>query len=424
MSGRFCWPIISFCLATASLARAQTPEAPYSSIEATVELHGEAPYVGEPLRLMIRSAIHAKVANDRINQPDLTNFDWQQFGVDIVSDEFIDGFWMPVTSRVLMIYPLRPGKLTIGSFSRHVTYYGPSGARAEIDIASKPVTVDVRSHETLTGTNEFWIPASNLVVTDEWSTEPDRIAFGETTLRTITIKAEGLTADRLPNLAPLRAPGIITFASPVQRETIITDRGPFGRAVYRWRIRPASQSTALAPSIKIRWFDVLKRQMRDAVVPERRVAFLPLGGTVTPSEMSPFLIYLSGRSIMAFILAFIITGASVFLFFSFRYNDPSLWRRLTGSLRLFILLYSAAWRDDVSGFYEILYRLKKIDPVTWKIINDQHKHSTLIEDLEPLIYGHGSAPQSLGLMRRALALFKIYLSARMRPQNISSIIIE
>lgn len=424
MSGRFCWPIIAFCLATASLARAQTTEAPYSTIEANVELHGEAPYVGEPLRLVIRSAIHAKVANDRIIQPDLTNFDWQQFGVDTVSEEFIDGFWMPVISRVLMIYPLRPGKLTIDAFSRHVTYFGPSGERTEIDIASKPVTIDVRSHDAIAGTKDFWIPAGNFLVTDEWSTEPDRIPFGETTLRTITIKAEGLTADRLPNLAPLRAPGIITFASPVHRETIITDRGPSGRAVYRWRIRPATRSVALAPSIKIRWFDVLKRQMREAVVPERKVAFLPPGGTVTSSEMNPFSIYLSGRSIIAFILAFVITGASGFLFVTFRFNDPSLWRSLTGSLRLFILLYAAAWRHDLTGFYELLYRLKKTDPVTWKIIEDQHEHSALIEDLEPAIYGHGSTPESLGLMRRALKLFRIYLSERMRPQNNSSVIIE
>ena len=424
MSGRFGWLITFFCLTLATLARAQTTEAPYSNIEVNVELHGEAPYVGEPLRLVIRSAIHAQVANDRIIQPDLTNFDWQQFGVDTVSNEFIDGFWMPVISRVLMVYPLRPGKLTIDAFRRHVTYFDPSGERAEIEITSRPVTIEVRSHDAFPGTTDFWIPARTFLITDEWSPEPDNIPFGETALRTITITAEGLTADRLPNLPPLRAPGIITFASPVHRETIITDRGPLGRAVYRWRIRPATQSIALAPPIKIRWFDVLKRQMREAVVPERRVAFLPPGGQVRPSEINPFSIYLSGRSIVAFILAFVITGASGFLFVSFRYNDPSLWRSLSGSLRLFILLSAAAWRDDNSRFYELVYRLKKTDPATWKTIEDHHEHSVLIGDLEPAIYGHRSMTASLGLMRRALTLFRIYLTVRIQPQSNASIIIE
>jgi hypothetical protein len=424
VSGRFCCLVTTFFLAITSLARALATEAPYINIEATVELHGEAPYVGEPLRLVVRSAIHAKVANDRIIQPDLTNFDWQQFGVDTVTEEFIDGFWMPVITRVLMIYPLQPGKLSIGAFRRHVTYFGLSGERLEIDITSKPLTLDVQSHESISVTKDFWIPARSFLITDEWSPEPDQISFGETTLRTITIKAEGLTADRLPNLPPLRAPGIITFASPVHRETIITDRGPLGLAVYRWRIRPASQAVALAPSIKIRWFDVLKRQMRDAVVPERRVAFLPQGETIQTSQKNGFSIFLSGRSIMAFLLAFLITGISVFLLVSVRYNDPSLWRSFTGSLPLFIFLFTAALQNDKLRFYELLYRLKKTDPATWKIIEDHPEHSALIEDLEPEIYGHGSMTESLGLIRRALYLFKIYLTARMRTRSKASVLIK
>ena len=65
MIGRLKWLMIFLLLALASHVEAQSNEAPFSKIDASVELHGEAPYVGEPLRLVIRSAIHAQVANDR-----------------------------------------------------------------------------------------------------------------------------------------------------------------------------------------------------------------------------------------------------------------------------------------------------------------------------------------------------------------------
>jgi len=132
-----------------------------SKIEAIVELPKEKPYVGEPLRLILRSAIHAQVASERINQPELTDFDWQQFGVDTFSTEFIDGFWMPVVTRVLMIYPLRAGQLTINSFRRHITYYSTDGARIETELISKPISIEVASRDFNLDQGNSWLPAKS-----------------------------------------------------------------------------------------------------------------------------------------------------------------------------------------------------------------------------------------------------------------------
>ena len=114
MISRLIFTVLILFLMLISNTFAQSTEEPVARIEAIVELPKENPYVGEPLRLVLRSAIHAQVASERIYQPELTDFDWQQFGIDTFSNEFIDGFWMPVVSRVLMIYPLRTGRLKIG----------------------------------------------------------------------------------------------------------------------------------------------------------------------------------------------------------------------------------------------------------------------------------------------------------------------
>jgi len=408
-----CLTIASF-LALAFRVDAQGSDAPFSNIEASVEIHGEAPYVGEPLRLVIRSAIHAQVANDRIIQPDLTDFDWQQFGVDSTKQELIDGFWMPVVTRVLMIYPLRAGKLTLNAFKRRVTYFSPDGERKETEISSSPVSIDVQSHEALTGKDAYWIPAKDFRITDQWSPEPDKIAFEETAQRTITLEADGLTADRLPNLPSFRAPGVITFAGPVQRETIITDQGPLGRIIYRWRIRPVSQAVATAPPVKIRWFDISRRQMREAVLPERRVAYL--GGIQERKSTQTLKLsdYLSSQSLLAFILAFIMMGAASFLFISCQLHDTVFWRSLFTSAGLFVSLFISALRGDRVRFYALLKKLKKTDPLIWRIIEDREDYSGFVNNLEATIYGRRPVTKSDRLLKYAFAIFKIYLKTLMQ----------
>jgi hypothetical protein len=417
---RFLWLTTGVFLALRCSACAQVNEVPFSKIEASVELQGEAPYVGEPLRLVVRSAIHAQVANERMIQPDLTDFDWQQFGVDSMSQEFIDGFWMPVMSRVLMIYPLRPGRLTIDPFKRHITYFGSNGERMETEILSRPVTIEVRSHDALAGPDAYWIPARDLRITDEWTPESDNIPLEETAQRTITIEADGLTADRLPNLPSFRAPGIITFAGPIQRQTIITDHGPLGRAIFRWRIRPASQAVATAPSVKVHWFDVSKRQMREAFIPERRVAFRASGHIRKSGEETKLSEFLTTRSLVAFILSFAMTAATGFLFVSMRFNDMAFWRSLFGSLRLFAILVISGWRDDKFTFYATLHELRKTDPLTWRTIENGEMYSALIQDLQSMIYAGRLAKNSMSLWKRALAIFKIYLTIRLRQQSLES----
>ena len=87
MQALFSSIIILLFLILTSSAEAEPENAPQSKIEAYVELPADTPYVGEPLRLVLKSAIHAPIAKDRITQPSLTDFDWQQFGVDSFHDE-------------------------------------------------------------------------------------------------------------------------------------------------------------------------------------------------------------------------------------------------------------------------------------------------------------------------------------------------
>ncbi len=272
-------------------AHAETPSIDPSigRVEVWADLPKEPPFVGEPIVLHVRSSLRANATRDKIIQPALTDFDWQQFGMDISSEEMLDGYWTPVIERVLLVTPLKVGSLTIPPFIRRVEVVTANEERVEASFVSNSLVIDVRSREGVGSADDWWLPAKSVKISDEWEPASDKIPFGETAHRVLTIEAAGVTADRLPPPPSLRAPGVISFLGPVDRRTIVSDEGPIARASYSWSVRPISIMPATAPAIHIPWFDVATRKMRDAVAPEREVAFLnaPRGTRAPPIAAKP-----------------------------------------------------------------------------------------------------------------------------------------
>ena len=385
---------------------AQSTEEPVARIEAIVELPKENPYVGEPLRLVLRSAIHAQVASERIYQPELTDFDWQQFGIDTFSNEFIDGFWMPVVSRVLMIYPLRTGRLTVNSFRRHITYYRADGSRAETELISKPISIDVASRPPNFNEGSFWLPAQSLHISDKWEPDPDKINYGETAKRILTIEAEGLTADRLPNLPIFRAPGIITFARPVERQTIITDHGPVGKVTYQWNVRPVSIVPTSAPAIKLKWFDISKRVIRETIIPERRVAYIQNNSLKKEQANKLNFTLYSWQSVIEFTSSFIATCSLIFLVYTSNSFKNIGWRISIKKFILLIKLSIKAARNQKKEFYSILTKFISLDKSFSERASRDKSINQELRHIEDSLFGFKNNYQNPRLMLLTFKLIK------------------
>ncbi|MBG0810549.1 BatD family protein [Methylosinus sp. H3A] len=390
------------CLALCSFARvaAQENDAPVGRVEIRVELPAETPYVGEPLRLVLRSAIRGRILLDHIIQPSLVDFDWQQFGVDSSSEEMIDGFWTPVVERVLMIYPLRAGRLTIPPFTRRIAYRIEESGKVEAEYASAPFEIEVRARDGLAPPGESFLPAKSLRISDAWEPEPDKIPFGETARRTVTVEAEGVTADRLPPLPNFRAPGIITFAAPVERRTIVTDQGPIARAVYRWSVRPVSSISAFAPPIRIAWFDIATRRMREAVAPERRVAFIEAARERAAARLRESHGLLAPQPLIAALASFVATAALVFLLAA-----ASSERRLARRPAALGALRRAARAGDAAAFRRAASQLAQADRAGWRAVVTREDIGAQLAALDAFLYGRDSAasPPALAPLGRAIA---------------------
>ena len=257
-------------------AHAETPAVDPSigRVEIWADLPKEPPFVGEPIVLHVRSSLRANATRDKIIQPALTDFDWQQFGIDTSSEEMLDGYWTPVIERILLVAPLKVGSLTIPPFTRRVEVLAADEEEVEASFVSNSLVIEARSHEGVGSADDWWLPAKSVKISDEWKPASDMIPFGETAHRVLTIEAKGVTAKRPPPRPVFRAPGLISFLNPVDRRTIVSDDGPIAITSYSWSVRPISIMPATAPAVHIPWFNVATRKMRNAVAPERELAFL------------------------------------------------------------------------------------------------------------------------------------------------------
>ncbi len=409
-SGRTRLLAACFCAAglVGSPTFARAADAPIGTVEVTLDLPKDKPFVGEMILLHMRSFIRAHVVLDEVQQPPMIDFDVHQMGRDKPIQAMVDGFSVDGIERDLAIFPDQAGRLNIPPFVRHVTVIDASGQRVPMDFASKPVFVDVQNYGTTNPADAWWLPVKSLTITETWSPEPDEIDQGLLTRRTIVVEAAGLNADRLPPPPDMRAPGVITFRGPERRETTLTEDGPLAHATYVWDLRPATGAPAKMPAIALPWFDTGERRMRTASLPEHWVAYVGtfvhtrheklLGFRDQVLAAGPIAAALGGFAWSAALLGFMVSG-----------GRGGVGRRSRGLSRL---RRAARLRDEAS-FRLALADLARSDPQKWRDVARDPAVAPRLAALDRALYARdgGGAP---GLAALAADIRRLWTAAGVR----------
>jgi hypothetical protein len=246
------------------------------TLTVTPERNGNAdPFSREMVLLRIHGVYRQPILLEEVVQPSLANFSWTQLGRDAWSKTRLpDGQIAIAFDRVVAIFPHHPGDFTIDPFIHRLTV-NEGGKRVVVDVPSAPVTLPVATWTKPVGGPDakepWWLPAKDVTITDSWSPDPETVKLGETTRRIVTLEAQGMVAEGLPPRPVMRTRGILTFAGPVTRETLITPSGPVARVTYQWDVRPAIEEVIPLDAIVIPWFDTVSRTLREAEIPARQI---------------------------------------------------------------------------------------------------------------------------------------------------------
>jgi hypothetical protein len=167
-------------------------------------------------------------------------------------------------------------------------FFGPEG-RA-VRAVSNSVELDVRPRPEQ-ATAGWWLPAQNLVLTEEWTQDPPTFRVGEPVERVITLRARGLSPAQLPKPSLPPVDGLNQYTDPWSEATRELDGGVEALKRTVATLVPTQAGTQTLPALEIEWWDPQADAPRVARLPARSFEVLPAADVAatlpTPAESVP-----------------------------------------------------------------------------------------------------------------------------------------
>lgn len=285
----------------------EVSDAPPTPAEAQVILeHGSVPervYVGQqilyPLRLLYRTPVQQAALD--APRPEGVDAEVLKMGEDRRRETYRDGWRYDVIERLYAIIPSHSGTLHIPPVSMDARIqdgggrglprdlFDPFGSRAQL-IRQRTAAVQIVV-EPPARTEHPWLPAQALELHDSWGAKPPQLRVGEPVTRTITIHAQGTSAEHLPEIT-LQVPAQFKlYPDQPERENIyIEANGINAQLRQSGAIVPRTAGTFTLPEITLHWWDLRAQRWSTARIEAKEVKVLPsarVGATGSPAPTLP-----------------------------------------------------------------------------------------------------------------------------------------
>jgi len=199
-----------------------------------------------------------------------------------------------VTELRWAIFPERSGQLTIPAitFSAREVLPGRSllGARlgSRVSLNTEAMTLSIKPVPA-NFKGATWLPATNLTLSETWSSDPSALNLGDSPTRTISVSAQGLQGSQLPTLndLPGRQPtGLRLYPDLETTDQREANNGIVGERVQRDALVASEAGQWELPSIEIHWWNTETDQPEVARIAARRITISGSSVLETPSSQS------------------------------------------------------------------------------------------------------------------------------------------
>ena len=172
------------------------------------------------------------------------------------------------------IFPEQSGSLTIPAQSFSARESVPRRSIFDtnrgrlVRLYSEPLQIEVlpRPAEFSGAT---WLPARNIVVEEEWSSDPAQLRAGESITRSIRLRGEGLQGAQLPPVLLPQTEGLKHYPDQPTISDAEISSGLLGARTDSVAIVATREGNIELPAVKIPWWDTETRTMRIASIPSR-----------------------------------------------------------------------------------------------------------------------------------------------------------
>ena len=248
-----------------------------------VQLSTDQVYVQAQVLYTVRLFQRINMSQATLSEPSLERAVIEKIGDDKQFNTQINGVSYLVTERLYAIFPQKSGDLTFeplvlkaevisgqNSRSRMNSFFNRQSTQTK-RITSKALSLNVLPiPKSFTG--QHWLPAEKLELTETWSNNNLTANIGEPITRTITLKVQGLTASKLPEITMQEdRQGLKIY--PDQAVMADQENGNGINAVREQKIAiiPSSGSSFKVQKIEVPWFNTITKKTEIAVLPAETI---------------------------------------------------------------------------------------------------------------------------------------------------------
>jgi len=150
-------------------------------------------------------------------------------------------------------------------------------------IRSKSVSVNIKPKPAGIAASE-WLPAENVSIEEEWSEDITQLRTGEPVTRTLIIKAEGLTAERLNDIEFPEVTGLKQYPDKAMIDNQRKRDGITGTKQIKVAMIPAQAGKFIIPQVSVPWWNTRTGKQEYARLPE---TVIEATGIATTAQVPP-----------------------------------------------------------------------------------------------------------------------------------------
>ncbi len=279
---------------TLQVESSSTPKSTQSGTDLfmSVSVDSDEAYVQQQIVLTVQFYRAVNVAGRQLSDPQISGVETvvEKLGDDREYQKTIDGRLFAVFERKYVIFPQQSGTMKIAPMNFDVDVlargnnrFDPFGRNTvRKRVRSEAITMDIKAIPA--GIVGNWLPARELKLLEEWSSE--EFMVGEPVTRTVTLLASGLSAAQLPEIDMNTPVGVKVYPDQPITEDRKDSNGAIGIRQQKLAIIPTKTGTLTLPEMQLTWWNTAKQKLETAKLPAKTVTVVAAQQEV-PLQPSP-----------------------------------------------------------------------------------------------------------------------------------------
>lgn len=258
-----------------------------------IEVNKDSVYVQEQLLFTVRLFYTINgIRNPVFTELEMEDTVTQLIGSPNQYERLIDGERFGVYEKRYVIFPQRSGPLQIPDIlfrgevtdgSSNFVFRNMNTRRVTAFIEG--ITIEVKERPASLPRGEGWLPVTGLALEETWSGDLGELKVGDSVVRTIVLRAEGLDGAVLPPFSPENIQGLNLYPDPADISRTFVDGSIVGTRIETSTYVALEAGVIEVPALDVAWWDVNSDSARTTSLPPTRFEVATVEG-VLPSEQA------------------------------------------------------------------------------------------------------------------------------------------